>query len=179
MHAGTPAPTGAQGVAWETAGSLFPPTRRNHAQRHVRCGSPKPPALAVRCCSERRPALPTSTAASDGAKGAARAAASLCTAPQWSAAATLPLVCRRWRHVFNTSSLLHGTLNLNLHQLEAQLRGPADAQALWRLLQLRGQAARRLWLHREGAQLTMARLLQLLSPQLQAVSGPCGTSGGP
>lgn len=85
----------------------------------------------------------------------------------------LPAVCRRWRRVFQTSSVLHGTLNLDLRRLEGQMRGPEDAAALRRLLELRGQAARRLWLHSAGSQLCMADVLRLLSPQLQAVSLGC------
>lgn len=83
----------------------------------------------------------------------------------------LPLVCRRWRQVYNTSQPLHGngTLALNLQQLEAQLSSKGDEQALLRVLAQRGQAARRLWLHAEGTQLRMAAVLQLMSPQLQAV----------
>ena len=72
--------------------------------------------------------------------------------------------------MYNTSQLIHGTLNLNLQQIEAQLRRPGDAAALLRLLGQRGQAARRLWLHSEGSTLRMAAVLQLVSPRLQAVS---------
>lgn len=115
---------------------------------------------------------------SGGAAAAATALASCgaaCTPapPQWSAAAALPAVCRRWRRVYNTSTLLHGTFNVDLAQLEAAAAAPADAAALRSLLEQRGQAARRLWMHREGQQLTMAAVLQLLSPQLQAVSSGC------
>lgn len=89
-------------------------------------------------------------------------------------AAAIPAVCRRWRRVWNSSALLHGTLSLDLHRLEAQLCGPADEASLLRLLAQRGAAARRLWLHREGSQhLRMAAVLRLVSPQLQAVSAGC------
>lgn len=87
--------------------------------------------------------------------------------------AALTLVNRRWRRVFNTSTLLHATLNLNLHHLEAQLGSqcspPDDRALLLRLLTQRGRATRRLWLHSEGVQLRMASVLQLMSPKLQAV----------
>lgn len=83
--------------------------------------------------------------------------------------AALPFVCRRWRRVYNTSQLIHGTFNLNLQQIEAQLGGrPGDLAALLRLLGQRGQAGRRLWLQNEGNILSMEAVLNLVSPRLQA-----------
>ncbi|KAL4452339.1 hypothetical protein ABPG75_008001 [Micractinium tetrahymenae] len=80
----------------------------------------------------------------------------------------LPLVALAAR-VWNTSALLHATLSLDLAALEAQAqRGPGGLPSLLRLLVQRGQAARRLWLHSEGAQLRMSHMLCLLSPQLQS-----------
>lgn len=79
-------------------------------------------------------------------------------------------VSKRFRRVWNSSTLLHATLALDLHRLESQLCSPADEVALLRLLEQRGAAARRLWLHREGQRLRMSTVLRLVSPQLQAVS---------
>ncbi len=93
-------------------------------------------------------------------------------------------MCRRWRRVYNSSPLLHGTLNLNLLALEAQLAacdgGRADLgdeALLLRLLGQRGAAARRLWLHNQGDRLRMSGVLQLMCPRLQALylgpGAPC------
>lgn len=87
-----------------------------------------------------------------------------------SGAAVYPHVCQRWRRVWNTSTLLHATLSLDLAALEAQAqRGPAGLPSLLALLAQRGQAARRLWLHSEGGQLRMADVLRLVAPPLQSV----------
>jgi hypothetical protein len=85
--------------------------------------------------------------------------------------------------VYNSSPLLHGTLNLNLLALEAQLaacdgcRADLDEALLLRLLAQRGAAARRLWLHTQGDRLRMSSVLQLISPRLQALylgpGAPC------
>lgn len=93
-------------------------------------------------------------------------------------ARALPLVCKRWRHVFHTSAVLHGTLSLDLKQLEARISSPEDEAALRRVLQLRGQAARRLWLHSGGRRLSMPDVLALLAPQLQAVRQAAGVARG-
>lgn len=74
--------------------------------------------------------------------------------------------------MWNTSTLLHATLSLDLAALEAQAQaqhGPGGLPSLLRLLAQRGQAARRLWLHSEGSQLRMADVLRLVSPPLQSV----------
>lgn len=89
--------------------------------------------------------------------------------PVWCGAATVPCVAKRWRRVWNTSTLLHPTLALDLHRLESQLCGPADEAALLRLLAQRCAAARRVFLHRDGQHLRMVAVLRLVSPQLQAV----------
>jgi hypothetical protein len=78
-------------------------------------------------------------------------------------------VSKRWRRVWNASTLLHPTLALDLHRLEAQLSGPADEAVLLRVLSQRCAAARRVFLHREGQRLRMAVVLRLASPHLQAV----------
>lgn len=94
------------------------------------------------------------------------------SSPATAAHAALPLVSRRWRRVFCTSAALHGTLNLHLQHLEGQLTGPEDAAALLRALQLRGTAARRLWLHSDGTAagpVRMAHVLRTVSPRLQSV----------
>ncbi len=90
--------------------------------------------------------------------------------PAWSGAATIPCVSQRWRRIWNSSTLLHPTLALDLHRLESQLCGPDDEASLLRLLEQRCAAARRVFLHREGQRLRMAAVLRLVSPQLQAVS---------
>ncbi|KAL4450023.1 hypothetical protein ABPG77_010692 [Micractinium sp. CCAP 211/92] len=76
----------------------------------------------------------------------------------------------RWRRVWNTSTLLHATLSLDLAALEAHAQhGPSGLPSLLGLLAQRGQAARRLWLHSEGEQLRMADVLRLVAPPLQSV----------
>jgi hypothetical protein len=125
----------------------------------------RPPAGALRGCRASN---------SHHKRIAARRERQLAAATPPAAAASgaaLPFVCRRWRRVYNTSQLIHGTFNLNLQQIEAQLGGrPGDLAALLRLLGQRGQAGRRLWLQNEGNILSMEAVLNLVSPRLQAVS---------
>lgn len=72
--------------------------------------------------------------------------------------------------MWNTSTLLHATLSLDLAALEAHAQhGPFGLPSLLGLLAQRGQAARRLWLHSEGEQLRMADVLRLVAPPLQSV----------
>lgn len=108
--------------------------------------------------SERQPQPAQGGEAAAGGAGGRRVGPAVC------------MVSTRFRRVWNSSTLLHATLALDLHRLEAQLCSPADEVALLRLLEQRGAAARRLWLHREGQRLRMSTVLRLVSPQLQAVS---------
>ena len=125
---------------------------------------PSPPLICLR--SERQ-GQPTQCGGGGGA-GADRQ-----VGPVWSGTATVPCVAKRWRRVWNTSTLLHPTLALDLHRLESQLCGPADEAALLRLLAQRCAAARRVFLHRDGQRLRMVAVLRLVSPQLQAVRDAC------
>jgi hypothetical protein len=113
--------------------------------------------------SNERHAQPTQCGGGGGAGGDRR------VGPAWSGASTIPCVSKRWRRVWNASTLLHPTLALDLHRLEAQLSGPADEAVLLRVLSQRCAAARRVFLHREGQRLRMAVVLRLASPHLQAV----------
>lgn len=133
-------------------------------------------------CSERQaadghsgaPACVAPAASHDAGVGLAQCTACrpCAAAASTSGSAVYPRVCRRWWRVWNTSTLLHATLSLDLAALEAQAQaqhGPGGLPSLLRLLAQRGQAARRLWLHSEGSQLRMADVLRLVSPPLQSV----------
>lgn len=136
------------------------------------CGR-RPQALSpVLCLRSERQGQPAQCGGGGGA-GADRQ-----VGPVWCGAATVPCVAKRWRRVWNTSTLLHPTLALDLHRLESQLCGPADEAALLRLLAQRCAAARRVFLHRDGQHLRMVAVLRLVSPQLQAVRDACRACSG-
>ncbi|GAB4818951.1 hypothetical protein N2152v2_005997 [Parachlorella kessleri] len=88
----------------------------------------------------------------------------------------LPLVCKRFHRLWNTSQLRWATLNLDPAALQRRLETlPAEEQdaalaALLRVLCMRAQATTRLWLHSNSPQLLpLAQLLELVSPHLQQV----------
>lgn len=120
------------------------------------------------CAPARDPARGSDCAAGVAASAPTAGAPACCATAH--ASAVLPLVCRRWHGVYHASSLLHGTLSLDLAWLSQAATGesPSDCAALFRLLSAHCAAARRLWLLSEGTgKLCMAAVLAQVSPKLQ------------